>query len=81
MFSGYYAIVKDKHGAELERYELDETDLIDLDTYAIRYAEGCALDFERGEGSGGDCDFSVTLTDEPDSVRIWGSAEYWFKEE
>lgn len=76
MFSGYYAIVKDKHGAELERYELDETDLIDLDTYAIRYAGGLA--FEQGDEAESDCDFSVTLTDEPDGVRCWGSASYWF---
>lgn len=78
MFSGYYAIVKDQHGHELERYELDETDLLDLDTYAARYADGLA--FERGDDEG-DCDFSVTLTEDPDGVRHFASKFYWFSEE
>ena len=77
------AILRDRHGDERGRFTLADVDSLDCDHYAARFAEllGFELDFNADEVPDGTEDYSVTLTDDPNGVRCWKSANYMVKQE
>lgn len=76
------AILKDRNGTEVDRITLDDNDPLDCDRFASRFAAtwGFELD-EDGIIPDGSEDYSVTLTDDPDGVRCWESANYMIVQE
>ena len=80
-----YAIITDRHGNEEARYILADTDPLDCDLYAARFADAMGIDLEGEEPDsripdGGE-DYSVTLTQEPHGVRCWSRANYMMSAE
>jgi hypothetical protein len=80
-----YAIIKDRHGHELNRLILEPDAPLEPDVYARIYADNYGFE------PLGDCpwhvipdgceDFSVTIQEEPGSVICWKSANYLIGEE
>lgn len=81
MFSGYYAFITDRHGAELECYELGDESILDPYPYGEMYANRLGFDCIGEDGDAADYDFRVVLTDDPGGVRVFKSAVFWFVEE
>lgn len=79
-----FALITDQHGQELARYTLADTDPLNCDTYAQRYADaiGYDLDHSDGEIPGGLGDFTVTLTEQPENTAVcWSSRSYFLSQE
>lgn len=76
-----FAIIYDRNGEEQARYILSDTDLLDCDIYADRFARDMGIDPLEGEEPNGRIpdggeDYRVELTDEPNAARCWTSANY-----
>ena len=75
-----YAIITDRHGNEEARFILTDTDPLDCDQYAARFAQAMGFDLEGEEPQSripdGCEDYTVTLTEHPHSVRCWSRANY-----
>jgi hypothetical protein len=80
-----FAILKDRHGKEEGCIVLDDSDPMDCDHFAARFSEMLGITLEGAEPGlaipdGGE-DYSVTITEDPDSVRCWSSANYMMQAE
>ncbi len=76
------AILKDRHGTEVDRITLEDSDPMDCDHFANRFAESLGFELDAdGIVPDGTEDYSVTLTDDPTGVRSWKSANYMIAEE
>jgi len=80
-----FAILKDRHGVKELRIVLQDSDPMDCDHFAARFSEMLGITLEGAE-SGLDIpdgceDYSVTITEDPDSVRCWSSANYMMQAE
>jgi hypothetical protein len=75
-----YAILKAGHGQEEGRIVLEDSDPMDCDHFAAKFSEMFGITLEGalpGEDIPDGCeDYSVTITDDPDSVRCWSSQNY-----
>jgi hypothetical protein len=76
-----FALILDRSGVEAARYALADADLLDCDLYAERFGRDFGLTLE-GEEPGASIpdgceDYRVELTEEPGSVRVWKSANYF----
>ena len=72
------AFILDRNGAVMAFYELDE---LDPDQYAERFADASGFDIDETDGliPDGCEDFSVKISEAPDSVRCWTSRNYMMK--
>jgi hypothetical protein len=78
------AILRNGNGQTLESRTLTDSDPLDCDHFAAIFSELWGLELEgETEGSIPDgCeDYSVTITDDSESVRCWASANYMIKAE
>ncbi len=75
-----YAVLKAGHGKEEGRIVLEDDDPMDCDHFAAKFSEMLGITLEGalpGEDIPDGCeDYSVTITDDPDSVRCWSSQNY-----
>ena len=80
-----YAIITDRHGNEEARFVLTNTDALDCDQYAARFAQAMGFDLEGEEPQSripdGCEDYTVTLTEDPAAPRCWSRANYLVKQE
>jgi hypothetical protein len=76
-----HAIIKDTHGQELARFDLTDDEPLDCHHYARLFESmtGGTLIFSDGGIPDGCEDISVTLTEDPDSVRCWDSENYFIE--
>ena len=78
------AILRYRSGREVERITLTDTDPLDCDHFAERFSNLIGYELE-GETEGripdGCEDYSITITDDPEGVRCWSSANYMVKAE
>lgn len=80
-----YAIIYDRNGQEQTRYTLADSDLLDCDIYAARFAKDMGINALEGETPteripDGCEDYRVELTEEPNAARCWNSANYLFSQ-
>jgi len=81
---GMFAVITDDHtGETLMVRELKDNELLHNVTFAHEYAASVGRDVAPADGyiPTGCADFTVTLQDEPGSVRCWNSQSYFFNEE
>lgn len=80
-----YAVITDRHGNEEARFVLTDTDALDCDQYAARFAAAMGFDLEGEEPQSripdGCEDYTVTLTEDPTAPRCWGRANYMIANE
>ena len=80
-----YAIITDRNGTEEARFILTDTDPLDCDHFAARFAADIGYDLEGEEPQSripdGCEDYTVTLTEDPQGVRCWSRANYMIKNE
>jgi hypothetical protein len=80
-----YAIITDRNGHEEARYILSDTDPLDCDVYAQRFANAIGYDLEGEEPTAripdGCEDYTVTITEEPHAARCWSRANYMIASE
>lgn len=80
-----YAIITDRNGHEAARYALTDTDALDCDQYAARFALDMGVDLEGEEPAAripdGCEDYTVTLTEDPTAPRCWSRANYMISPE
>ena len=74
------AYIIDRNGEVLASYAVDE---LDPDIYAEQYADAAGFDIDETDGAIPDgCeDFSVKISEAPDSVRCWTARNYMIKAE
>jgi hypothetical protein len=80
-----YAIIYNRNGDEQARYILSDSDALDCDLYAARFARDMGIDALEGETPteripDGSEDYRVELTDEPKAVRCWTTANYMYSQ-
>ena len=75
-----FAILKAGHGQEEGRIVLEDSDPMDCDHFAAKFSEMLGITLEGalpGEDIPDGCeDYSVTITDSPNSVICWSSQNY-----
>lgn len=73
-----WAVITDRHGQEVTRYELEDTDPLSCDHFAKMWAEAAGVTLAEPDGliPDGCEDFAVTLTDQPGAARCWNSQNY-----
>jgi hypothetical protein len=78
------AILRNGNGQTLESRTLTDSDPLDCDHFAAIFSELWGFELE-GETAGsipdGTEDYSITITDDPEGVRCWSSANYMLKPE
>jgi hypothetical protein len=78
------AILRYRSGREVDRITLNDSDPLDCNHFAERFSKTLGYELE-GETEGripdGCEDYSVTITDDPEGVRCWASANYMLKAE
>ena len=74
------AYIIDRNGEVLASYAVDE---LDPDIYAEQYADAFGFELDDSDGliPDGAEDFSVKISEAPDSVRCWTSRNYMMKAE
>jgi hypothetical protein len=79
-----FAILRYRSGREVDRIMLTDSDPLDCDHFAERFSKTLGYELE-GETEGripdGCEDYSITITDDPEGVRCWSSANYMLKPE
>ena len=80
-----FAILKAGHGQEEGRIVLEDDDPMDCDHFAARFSEMLGITLEGalpGEDIPDGCeDYSVTITNDPESVSCWSSQNYTIAQE
>jgi hypothetical protein len=75
-----YAVVRDRHGEEQQRFDVPDVGALDCDIYAAIFADECGFTLEgedRGRIPDGCEDYSVTLCEDPNNrAHCWSSANY-----
>jgi len=71
-----YAVLKDGHGDIIDQTMLSPTDTLDIEYWKNYFEHRFELELHEGNIPDGCEDYSITITEDPEGVSCWSSANF-----